>query len=423
MKGNESVPPMHLHSVDDAPQKFYTLKILFGPLFGCELHLPADDYFLIISARMANDNSFHSIESAQNHAASFTKNTLYIPCDLPSPNLLLHLSSPINGNSTEKSYLIDVQDELNSFEVTLKENEIFIHGPIRLAIKSSEEHWLDNITHFMLTRSSETEEPQQSKRYFSPVKKKAVLILCLIIVLLLLLIAIGRYSAINNESTHLSELKHALVRAPTPLNILPGRTEPLVYILAKHYQTMQWLEEALIKLNLNSSIVPIWLPQLSKDVTSQLINAGYPVLQVDYARPEAPVITLWQTLTPQQAEKFSALALTFIPFAREITTAVKTKNQLLQDAQQGLERLQIAYRQITTSSGYAFVIRDTLDDTTFVALRDFITEFYHNWGDRIITFSINLNENGLVDKSYVDATNGYLFLTPRHWYFPLNKEI
>ncbi|EDA8457966.1 hypothetical protein A4K18_24395, partial [Salmonella enterica subsp. enterica serovar Bredeney] len=36
---------------------------------------------------------------------------------------------------------------------------------------------------------------------------------------------------------------------------------------------------------------------------------------------------------------------------------------------------------------------------------------------------INLNENWLQNKSYLENINGdgYVFLDPSHWYFPLTK--
>lgn len=144
-------------------------------------------------------------------------------------------------------------------------------------------------------------------------------------------------------------------------------------------------------------------------------------MQIDYTKPQHPVIILWQDLSPIQQEKLTSLALQKIPFALDIQVFIKNKQQLLQDARQGLDRMHINYRQINSSSGYALVIRDALSDNALSALQRFINDFNRQWGTHIINFSINLNENWLENKSYLDSSNGYLFLNPRHWYFPLKQ--
>ncbi|MBG6247213.1 MULTISPECIES: PrgH/EprH family type III secretion apparatus protein [Symbiopectobacterium] len=80
------------------------------------------------------------------------------------------------------------------------------------------------------------------------------------------------------------------------------------------------------------------------------------------------------------------------------------------------------YRCVTTDSSFALIIRDDLSDSTINSLNTFITDFYNQWGDQIVSFSINMNGNILKDKSYLNAKEGYLFISPKHWYFPLNKK-
>ncbi|WP_280174164.1 PrgH/EprH family type III secretion apparatus protein [Pantoea deleyi] len=215
-------------------------------------------------------------------------------------------------------------------------------------------------------------------------------------------------------------LNEALAGAPMPVDIVRGR-DNLIYVLTRNYQAMEWTREAIFKLKGKESVVPVWLTQQRNEVVAQLANAGYPVLQIDDARPQHPTIALYRNLNQQEEKNFKAAVLKKIPFALDIRVLVKTKDQLLQDARQGLDRLHIYYRQINSPGGYALVIRDDLSDSTLRSLQHFIKQYNHQWGSRVINFSINLDENWLQDKSYVDSSNGYLFLNPRHWYFPLKQ--
>jgi type III secretion system PrgH/EprH family protein len=400
-------------------QSKYTLKVLFGPMFGCELHLPADNYFLIINPGNALQDSRYAPASAGEHAAAYTQSTLYLPCDMPSPNLILYLAAPSEDEGLQGGYRVEVQDEVKSYPALLNENEVFTLDHIRFAVKRSEDEWPDSIKNFTLPAALDAEfNERETLEEFQAKKHHAAIIGSLILVVLLMVAAGIWYKKLENDRQVLS-LNEALAGAPVPLDIVRGRADNLIYVLATKYQAMEWAREALFKLKEKNTTVPVWLTQQKKEVVEQLARAGYPVLQIDYTKPQHPVIALWQNLSAQQQLNLKSAALQKIPFALDIKTVVKPKAQLLQDARQGLDRLHIPYRQINTSTGYALVVRDALNDNTLRALQHFMTDFNHQWGNRIINFSINLDENWLENKSYLDSSNGYLFLNPRHWYFPL----
>ncbi|AHM72781.2 PrgH/EprH family type III secretion apparatus protein [Yersinia hibernica] len=407
-------------------QKKFTLKVLFGPMFGCELHLPADDYFLIINPGLALQDTSAASISAGDHAVTYTQNTLYLPCDMPSPNIILRLSAPFEDEESTGGYRLEVQGVDKSYPALLNENEIFLHEHIRFAIKCSEDEWPEDIKNFNLPPLFDAEFIKQEKlEEFNTKKSHTLIIGSIALLLLLLAAAVIWYKKLDNDQQVLT-LNEVLAGAPMPLEIVRGHDNNLIYVLATKYQAMEWAQEAIFKLqekNSNNSVILVWLSQQKNEAISQLAKAGYPVLQIDYSKPQYPTIALYRGLTPQEEEQFKSVALQKIPFALDIKTLVKTKAQLLQEARQGLDRLHIYYRQINTSNGYALVVRDALSDTTLRALQYFIKEFNHQWGTRVINFSINLDENWLQDKSYLDSSNGYLFLNPRHWYFPLKKEI
>ncbi|WP_176733524.1 PrgH/EprH family type III secretion apparatus protein [Aeromonas hydrophila] len=410
---------------DDMPvpkvQKEFTLKVLFGPMFGCELQLPADDYFLIINPAPALKDNATATMSPGEHAAAYTLNTLYIPCDMSSPNIILRLSAPFRDEELDEGYRVEVQCADRSYSALLKENDIFVHEHIRFAIKQSEDDWLTGINNFNLSSTLEAEFSEQTKLRGFNAKKTRALIVCSIILLLLVITAGGIwYKKLESERRVLT-LNEALAGAPMPVDIVRGRGDNLIYVITHNFQAMEWTRKALYKLQGKDSVVPVWLTQQRNEVISQLANAGYPVLQIDYSKPQHPTVALYKELTLHEEQNIKAFILQKIPFAVDIKVLVKTKEQLLQDARQGLDRLHIYYRQINSTGGYALVVRDALSDSALRSLQHFIKQFNHQWGSNVINFSINLDENWLQNKSYVDSSNGYLFLAPRHWYFPLKK--
>jgi len=416
MNSNEKEPISVM--MEENTQQNYTLKILFGPMFGCELHLPADDYFLIINAGLELQDKTAVQTSSQEHAAYYTQNTLYIPCDKPSPNIILRLSEYLN-NEEETGVRVEVQDVNGSFNTTLKENEIFTHEHICFAYKRSEDEWTEEIKSFNYPTIVEPELTVDDKINIFNTKKRRAIIFGSILFLILLIFAIVIWYKNAEYDRRVFTLNEVLAGAPAPLEIVKSRDHQSIYVLAHKLPEMEWAQEALYKIKDDTHVVPVWLSQHKQTVITDMSKSGYPVLQIDYTTPQHPVVAIYRQLTINEEANLKAAALKQIPFAQDIRTTVKTKDQLLKDARQGLDRLHIYYRQIDTTTGYALVVRDALSDTSLSALQKFIKGFHQQWGNSVITFSINLDENWLQNKSYVDSNNGYLFLNPRHWYFPI----
>lgn len=400
-------------------KKNYTIKILFGPMFGCELHLPADDYFLIINAGLTLQNNTNEQGVAYEHAAQYTTNTLYIPCSTASPNITLHLPD-YSINDKQTCCNIEVHDENgNHYKSSLKENDIFIHEHIRLAIKCSDDVWSDDIKNY---HSRLTSAERNSISIIKMIKKKNVLVTVFAVLLFLMALSFFVYHKMstNHQVIALSEVMSG---APSPLEIVKGREDKNIYILAQKFREMEWAKEAIHKLKDKNNLIPVLLSKSQKDIIDELSNIGYPVLQVDYSSPKHLIFAVYRDLTTSEEMSLKNLILKKTPYALDVSFIIKTKPQLIKEARQGLDRLNIFYRQIVTTNGYSLVIKDSLSDNSLNALRDFINKYNHQWGNTVITFSINLDENWLQNKSYVDSSKGYLFLNPRHWYFPIsNKE-
>ncbi|SFN66243.1 type III secretion system protein PrgH/EprH [Izhakiella capsodis] len=409
--------------IPDEP-KAYTLKILFGPMFGCELHLPVGDYFLIITPALTlqDVDADNMLNFVGEHAVSYTHNTLYIPGNTPSPNLVLRLSAPIEEEEEGKSnssYNVDILNETECHSTLLRINEVFVYEHIRFAIKADDDEWSEDIKNFVLNPELSAGDSQQAVKRNHNLKKHYILVVCSITLFIVLLVSAIMLYKISERDHQILNLNNALSGSPTPLDIVRGRNDKHLYILTNDYQTMEWIQEGLFRLGKYHDAIPVLLYHEKNEVVDQLNNAGYPVLEIDYTQPQHPIIALWKTLSIKLQQQLIAMTMQKIPFADTVKTVVKTKAQLLQYAQESLARLHIDYRQLNTPGGYAFIIRGSLSDTSLTALNNFITTFNQQWGNRIINFSINMDENWLESKSYLDSSNGYLFINPLHWYFPL----
>jgi len=194
--------------------------------------------------------------------------------------------------------------------------------------------------------------------------------------------------------------------------------------LSEQFQDIEWAREALLKLKESNAVIPVWLNQQSKDIISILNNANYPVLQIDHASLQHPVLSVYRELTSKEDEDIKSIILKYIPYASNVKIIVKHKSDLLSESREGLDQLHIDYHLVTTAKNYTFIIHTNLSDQNIHSLQYFINDFYKRWGDNIVTFSVNLNENWLKDKSYLKSQNGYMILNQNHWFFsPKNGNI
>ncbi|NEG59863.1 PrgH/EprH family type III secretion apparatus protein [Pantoea agglomerans] len=399
--------------------KDYTLKVLFGPLYGCELTLPPASYFFIVNSEgsgSAQPTVTEQLSAEQQHCAQYAANTLYIPGNQPAPNFTLHLAKTAEDDA-EQGFLVEILDADDSASVRIKENEIFTHGSICFALKQSDAQWSEEVINFQ--RRLDTDNHADT---VITVHKKNFNKYVLGIIAILLLATICWYVEVNRAPPVVS-LNKVFENAPTHVELIASRDGKAVYALANEHQTVEWVQAVIHKRDSGSKLILFDVASESESLIARFSRAGYPVLQIDFSSPAQPVIALYREMKASERKAFKQFVLQKIPFASDFGTRVRTKEQLRQDASTILDRLNIYYRVIKTPDGYAFIVQDALSDTALAGLQRFIHNFNRQWGDSIISFSFNMNEDWLRDKSYLDSSSGYIFLNPKHWYFINNKEL
>ncbi|HGJ3235547.1 TPA: PrgH/EprH family type III secretion apparatus protein, partial [Salmonella enterica subsp. enterica serovar Grumpensis] len=194
------------------------------------------------------------------------------------------------------------------------------------------------------------------------------------------------------------------------------------YLITKDESEMNFIQGGYAKVNRN--MIAFYLPSLQKKIIDALYTAGKPVIQIDFSNPRNPSMYLYNSIPGDQIQAVKKFVMSQAPFIDDVKFIVYEKKILLTQAEQGLERLNIFFRLVSTTGGYALIVQSSLDDHQLFALNQFIKEFYNQWGNRIINFSISLDENFLHDKSYFESLSGegYIFLSPHHWFFPLTEE-
>lgn len=382
-----------------------TLKVLFGAMYGCDFHLSKDNYFILTNTGVGEGGKLGENDK-YNCATSvdFYYKTLYIPFNEQSHNFLLKFQ----GSSPDE-YEIDICDENNGIRsYHVKYNSLFFYDGIRIAIKRECDVWSDNVIAYYQNQNQ-------------TLKKRSVTGYILFFSMFIIASVLGFYnlSESKNPKDMLNTFLSGLALSSS-VKIIESKVNHRIYILTQDISDMNYIQGNIG--NKKEYIIPIYLPELKKKIVDDLYTAGNPIIQIDFSKPQQPVLYLSQKVGNNEINNIKHFVLEKAPFVKIVNFLICDKKVLLTQAQQGLQRLNVLFRLISTPDGYALIAQGALDEHQLFALNNFINEFYEQWGDKIINFSVTLDENILQNKSYVEPFNsgGYIFLSPRHWFFPLN---
>jgi len=78
----------------------------------------------------------------------------------------------------------------------------------------------------------------------------------------------------------------------------------------------------------------------------------------------------------------------------------------------------LPYHRSAQANSITFTVQGALADTELQAVRDYVSGFYRQWGDRYVHFEIELHDDWLKGKSFQYGPQGYIKMTPSSWYFP-----
>ncbi len=390
--------------------ELFEIKIFFGTMYGSEVTLPEGDYFIITRTKTVGSDNEQKEKHDNIGAANFIYKTLYFPWGATTPNFLLMLKKHTNR------YVVVMYSETGPrCSYILKNNEIFGHDGVYFAVKKMSEKWSDGVNNF----SRNNFFIQKCSCLLGGRKRNfiiwgSIILLCLIILF---------FFWADSSQVERVQKNSFLNEAPWPLNIVDSPRTHFRYVLTNNVHEMDWVNGALLKAKGENKVVPVLLPKVQKNIIDELYFAGFPVLQLNFSNPQIPVLYLSREVVNSESDALKKILFEKIPFLTAIKFIVCDRNELLEQARQGLVRLNIAFKQVRTTNGYALIAQESLNDHQLFSLNNFINGFYEQWGDKYISFSINLNENWLQNKSYLENINGdgYVFLDPSHWYFPLTK--
>lgn len=220
---------------------------------------------------------------------------------------------------------------------------------------------------------------------------------------------------------------HALIAgASSKAQVLRGRDDS-VYVFVASERDAGWSRQVMMRHG--KPVAQVLLVDQERRRLEQLLVDHDPQLVwhfLDLKDPSMPRLLLSaqrNLLTPvKQAALLDAL-LAAAPYARDIVVQVQDDALLCELAQGGLERLALGFERIEHEGGVTFAIEGNLQDDELAAARRYVDDFYRQWGDRYVHFTVELKDDALKGKSFQTGPMGYVKTSASSWHFSQTNEI
>ncbi|WP_095051964.1 PrgH/EprH family type III secretion apparatus protein [Pseudomonas sp. Irchel s3b2] len=218
-----------------------------------------------------------------------------------------------------------------------------------------------------------------------------------------------------------TDVRTLIAGASAEAKVLSGR-DNAIYVFVDTERDAGWSRQVLMRHNTLTGKVLVMdqerrrLEQLLVDHDPQL--AWHSLDLKDPSVPRLLLSTQRNLLTPQKQTELLDALLAAAPYARDIGVQMQDDSLLADLAQEGLQRLSLTFSRIEHEDSVTFAVAGNLQDSELAAARRYVDNFYRQWGDRYVSFTVELKDDALKDKSFQTGPQGYIKMTSSSWHFP-----
>lgn len=397
---------MTLHFEEDSLHARAVLRLMNGPLRGCEYQLT--DGATLIVAGAAGDllGALGNKDAAE--LPSFPEGAIVVPVEGGS-NFEIVLDDNARSGFRVRTLAPQISEQVRPYQ------EICHAGALAFAVRPADEAWAPGIVNMPIASGVEEREPPRRSSW-----RVAAL---LAVMAVFTLLALGLMLWMNfKDNKRVAEVAAIVAGSSDQYGLFKGR-DGAVHIFAESERDVSWARQALAREGLIASARVSTLRDEEVRLNKLLLES-YPAIafhRVKLADPSRPMLILSQEreqLSNQVRQALTANMMAWMPYAENIGIATWSDAMLDEQAKAGLDRLGIAYERTANSDSVTYVVQSSLNDIELARLQAFTDGFYRDFGNRYIYFSVALKDDWLKGKSFKYGGPGYVKMTQQHWFFP-----
>lgn len=380
------------------PLQPVVLRILNGPLQGCEFPLSEPRTLFIVAPVDL---------LAGELAVSVPADAIFVPLDREGCNFEVLLEEGAQDGVTLRL----LNEHAQTQHCVLQRLEQI--GGLQIAVRRDDQPWAPELLdpqHLPLSKTA-------ARPWALPTVTKWG---CAGLAFFLLAVSVGLWSV--PKPTPETDIRALITGASAEAEVVQGRDER-VYVFVSSERDAGWSRQVLMRNNTQTGKVLVKdqerrrLEQVLVDHDPQLAWHS-----LDLKDPSVPRLLLSaqrNLLTPQMQSKLLETLLKAAPYARDVAVLVQDDSLLADLAQEGLQRLSLGFSRDEHGDSVTFAVQGNLQDSELAAVRQYVDGFYRQWGDRYVTFAVELKDDALKGKSFQTGPQGYIKMTSSSWHFPI----
>lgn len=375
----------------------YIVRLLNSSLNGCEFPLLTGRTLFVVGQSDAL--------TASGQLPDIPADSFFIPLDHGGVNFEIQ----VDTDATE--IILHELKEGNSESRSVQLNTPIQVGELLILIRPESEPWV----------------PEQPEKLETSAKKneprfKNGIVAALAGFFILGIGTVGTLWILNSPQRQAAELDSLLGQEKERFQVLPGR-DKMLYVAAQNERDTLWARQVLARGDYDKNARVINENEENKRISIWL-DTYYPQLayyRIHFDEPRKPVFWLSRqrnTMSKKELEVLSQKLRALMPYADSVNITLMDDVTAAGQAEAGLKQQALPYSRRNHKGGVTFVIQGALDDVEILRARQFVDSYYRTWGGRYVQFAIELKDDWLKGRSFQYGAEGYIKMSPGHWYFP-----
>lgn len=387
-------------------EKRIVVRLLNGVLRGCEFAL-LEGNTLFLSAD-------EETISKQYNGTQMPENTIYIPAEQADVSFELIVKL---GDSCDV-YMREISDDVSAM-IALSENEVITVGMQKFVWRNQHAEFSDVI---LSEEYSDSAKIQSSTTTDIVKNTKSVWYKTLAVFAFLSAVFVAGYGYLTGTQRQLDNVSTLLNFASDDYQIVYAR-DNWIYVFARSEKATDWAIQTMIRNPLRQQVNVVNAVSEEERI-SRWVETYWPALkfhQIRLSDPQHPVFRM-STERNELSEKargdFIAALKEKFPYIDSVRLDNLEDKTIRSIANQGLKKMALSFREIDNGDTITFVIFGVIEDGMLESIKNFVNQYYQQWGGRYVHFSVELETDWFKDKSFKFGEQSYIKLGAGHWYFP-----
>ncbi|VVD85446.1 hypothetical protein PAQ31011_01342 [Pandoraea aquatica] len=399
--------PNGIDGIDGIPQGA-VLRLLSGPMRGCEFALPSGVTLFVIGP---SDPAFD-----RGWQTEMPPNAIYVPMDGDGGDNF----EVLVDDAGREGLFVRVLNEGAGAEVAIDASQIARIGDVRVGVKRVDAVWSDEVQRSLCAdaRLDDGVSPARARRRWQQAFWS-----CAVVVLLVASAFFYWRSEPQRQAQSVSEYLESLGGRAT---VLPGNDGHL-YVLTEDGDARNALTRALgAEVIKREKLVLVALNEENARITQWIDTSRTDVLYFKLSLDDPAVPELWinrkqKGLSDMEMAQFRQALLEKIPYAHRVNITLHDETEASGEAEDALKRQMVPFLRADTPEGVTFHISTELDDVQLRRLNGFMQTFEKRWGKRLVHFNVDLRDDWTAQQSYAYGPAAYVKDGPHQWRF-INRQ-